>query len=67
MYFFKTKLKDEYLDGRTITYIAKKIGITKHYVTNILNGKKHCSKLVAYVMVKVVNQEAEINDYFERK
>lgn len=67
MYKFKKELKNEALKGRTITYLANEIGITKVYLTNILNGKRECSKVVAYSITKVLNNEKELKDYFVKK
>lgn len=64
MYLFSREYKDELLGGRTITYVANKIGITSQFLTSVLNGKRNCSKLVAYCIVKCLHQEAELEDYF---
>lgn len=66
MYLFNQVEKAKILDGRTITYVAKKIGVTTEYLTSIFNGKKACSKTVAYCIVKCLRQEAEIEDYFKQ-
>ena len=65
MYKFKSGKKDEFLQGRKITYVAKNVGITRVYLTDILNGKSECSKLVAFCIVKVLYPEKEIADYYE--
>lgn len=67
MYMFKKINKKDVLNGRTITYMAKEIGITNQYLTNIFNHKISCSKLVAYCITKFLNSNAEINDYFIAK
>lgn len=67
MYVFKENEKVNLLSGRTITYVANKIGITSSFLTSILNGKRHCSKPIAYCIVKCLCQEAEIEDYFVRE
>ena len=67
MYMFKKSKKAELLSGRTITYVANKIGITPNYLTAILNNKRGCSKLVAHCITKCFCQEAEIIDYFIKK
>lgn len=67
MYLFKTELKKGALDGRTMTSIAEKVGITKAYVIMIMNGKSTCSKLVAYCLTKVLDPNSEIKDYFIRE
>ncbi len=67
MYFFEKEKRDEFLQGRTITYIANIVGITRQFLTSILNGKRHCSKPIAYAIVKAGNCEKEIEDYFEAR
>lgn len=67
MYIFNKLEKAKLLSGRTITYVANKIGVTGAFLTSILNGKRGCSKTVAYCIVKCLCQEAEIEDYFTRK
>lgn len=64
MYKFNEKEKANLLSGRTITYVAKKIGITNTFLTSVLNGKRTCSKTIAFCIVKCLCQDAEIEDYF---
>lgn len=66
MYQFKTELKDQLLDGRTIVSMCNKIGISRVVLNNILNGKAVTRKLTAYCIVKASDKEAEIEDYFIR-
>lgn len=65
MYKFKKDEKVNLLQGRTITYVANKIGITPAFLTSVLNNRRNCSKTVAYAIVKCLCQEAEIADYFD--
>lgn len=67
MYIFNATEKAKALQGRTITYVANKIGITTAYLTSVLNGKRGCSKPIAYCITKCLCQEAELEDYFEKK
>lgn len=46
--------------------MAKEIGLSFQYVDGIINNRYNCRKLVAYAMTKLINSNAEINDYFER-
>lgn len=48
------------------TRVAEYIGITVQTLSRITTGKQDCSKLVAYCITKFLNQDAEIEDYFER-
>ena len=66
MYIFKKELKKELLNGMTIRNIANTIGVTEGYISQVLNGKKECSKLVAYCLCKIFDSELEIEDCFER-
>lgn len=65
-YMFKQIEKAQVLQGRTIKYLAEnKIGITPTYLSNILNGKIHCSKIVANRITESICREAKLEDYFE--
>lgn len=46
--------------------MAEYIGIAPATMLRIVNGKQDCSKLVAYCITKTLNQDAEIENYFER-
>lgn len=48
------------------TAIARQVGIAKETANRIFNKKQKCSKIIAYCIVKTINQNAEIEDYFER-
>ena len=72
MYKFKTQLKDEALNGRTVKSIADKLEITTPYLVDILNNKRGCSKYMAYCLSKCLNNklgdfDKEIKKYFERE
>lgn len=64
MYKFKTEKYKEIIEKYKINGIADKIGITPTYLSLILNNKKECKKTVAYCIVKAIDSNAEINDYF---
>lgn len=46
------------------TRASEIIGITRPVLSNILNGKVACRKVVAYCITKYLNDEANIEDYF---
>jgi len=48
------------------TIASKVIGITQPTLSNILNRKVECRKVTAYCIVKYIDENAEIEDYFER-
>lgn len=42
------------------------IGVTPQYLSRICSKKAIIKKLLAYCIVKYIDSEAEIEDYFER-
>lgn len=46
------------------TAASKEIGVSREYLTDILNGKKDCSKILAFCITKYINPNAEIKDIF---
>ena len=64
--FDKTQ-KSKILGGRTITYVAKQIGVTSTFLTAVFNGRRTCSRTVAYCIVKCLCRDAEVEDYFSLK
>lgn len=46
--------------------IAKKVGITEETMSRIINQKQNTSKTTAYCIVKMINENAEIKDYFNK-
>lgn len=46
--------------------LSTMIGISKGTLNRIFNRKQKCSKLIAYAITKTINDNAEIEDYFER-
>lgn len=47
--------------------IAKEVGITEETLSRIINQKQNTTKMTAYCITKAINNEAEINDYFNRQ
>lgn len=65
-YKFKQEEKEKVLQGRTITYLANNmVHVSKEYLINILNGKIHCSKIIANRIIECINENAKLEDYFE--
>ena len=63
MYLFKTEIPVKI--NQTIA--SKVIGITQPTLSNILNGKVACRKVVAFCIVKYIDENAKIEDYFIKK
>lgn len=64
MYTFDINKREDFLKGRTITYLAKEIGIGKQYLCEVLLQKHKIKKPLAYIMTKMSDAEKEIEDYF---
>lgn len=63
MYIFKQDLDVKI--NQTIA--GKVIGLTQPTLSNILNRKVACRKVVAYCITKYIDENAEIEDYFDKK
>lgn len=59
--------KKENLNIRNQLRASKCIGITPQYLSNICGRKVAISKTLAYCIVKFIDINAEIEDYFEKK
>lgn len=62
MYIFKTEIPIKINQSKA----CKIIGIAQPTLSNILNRKVTCRKVVAYCITKYINENAEIEEYFER-
>jgi len=45
--------------------ISRQTGLAFETINRIVNRKQNCSKVSAYCICKSINQDAEIEDYFE--
>lgn len=48
------------------TIASEVIGLSQPTLSNILNKKVACRKVVAFCITKYLDENAEIEDYFER-
>lgn len=55
------------LKGRSKRYIANEIGINEATLNLIMSGKQTTQKTTAFCITKMLNENAEIEDYFTRK
>ena len=65
MYKFKKEKYIEVLNGRTVEWLSKQINYTSVTLYNIFNGHKTCKKVLALAIVKTLNNDYEIEDFFE--
>lgn len=67
-YWFNEKEIAKVLQGRRMNYLAAEILFCSYtYLTEILNGKKSCSRRMAKDIVACVSNDAKIEDFFEVK
>lgn len=67
MYRFKKEFKDKLLGENTIAEVANTIGITPKWLGDILAERAECSKVLALIITKLIDEDKEIEDYFSRK
>lgn len=67
MYLFKKELRDDVVRKFKISFIADDTGLSRIYISNILNSKVSIKKAIAYCITKLIDKDAEIDDYFIRK
>lgn len=65
MYKFKIEKYKELLDGRSIEWLSENIKYNRVTLSNILNGKILCKKVVAIAIVKILNDDYNLDDFFE--
>lgn len=59
-------LKDNLDIKMNKTIASEIIGLSRPTLTNIMNRKIACRKVVAYCITKYINENSEIEDYFDR-
>lgn len=65
MYKFKKEKYDELLDGRSIEWLSEQTKYNRVTLSNILNGKIYCKKIIAIAIVKTLDSDNSVEDYFE--
>lgn len=64
MYIFNVSMKNDFLQGRKIIYIANKLEISPNGLRSVLNGKRCCSKVYAYALLKWMGYDVD-NDFIK--
>ena len=65
MYKFKTEKYVKLLDGRTVEWLSKEVGYSSTMLYLIFNGHKSCKKALAIAIIKILDSESDIKEYFE--
>lgn len=66
MYLLKEEIIKELRAKYREDYFAKEVGISRTYISLIFNRKRKCPKRVAFCIAKTIDNNAEVDDYFER-
>ena len=66
MYILNDRAKNLLMNFK-FKWIAKTIGINPDTLSKMVKKDKPCMKLTAYCLTKLLNENAEIEDYFIRK
>lgn len=67
MYQFRKERKNEIISKYKLSYIAEEVGISLTYLSNVLNCKNDCKKVVAYCITKLVDNKKEIEYFFIKR
>ena len=65
MYRFKKEKYLELLDGRTVEWLSKQVGYTNVTLYYIFNNHKNCKKALAIAIVKTLDINKKVEDYFD--
>ena len=66
-YYFNVDLKEEFLQGRKLNYIARELGVTPTYMSLILRGKQAIDDYVIGCIVMALGyQEKDIKSKKEK-
>lgn len=65
MYKFRTEKYVKLLDGRTVEWLSKEVGYSATMLYLIFNGHKSCKKALAIAIIKILDSESDIEEYFE--
>lgn len=66
MYKFKKERYIEMLDGRTVEWLANKLGYSATTLYLLFNRHNSCKYAFALAIVKALNNDYEVEDYFEK-
>ena len=67
MYYFRYEKRDELLKGKTVEWLSRELDYTMPMLYNIFNNNIGCRKIIAFAIVKMVDLNYSIDDFFEYK
>lgn len=66
MYKFKIEKYAELLNGKTVEWLSKEIGYSATTLYLIFNEHKNCKKALAIAIVKTLDINNEVDEFFEK-
>lgn len=65
MYIFRTDKYLELLNGKTADWLARELGYSATTMSLIFNARKSVKKALAIAIVKALDNDNEVEDFFE--
>lgn len=65
MYHFKKDMLEKLLNDNTVVWLSKQLDYTAPMLYNIFNNNIDCRKVIAIAIVKTMNPEYEVDDFFD--
>ena len=65
MYIFRTDKYLELLNGKTADWLARELGYSATTMSLIFNARKSVKKALALAIVKALDNDNEVEDFFE--
>lgn len=65
MYHFKKEKQKELLGEKTVVWLSKELNYTAPMLYNIFNDNIGCRKIIALAIVKAINPDFKIDDFFD--
>lgn len=66
LYKFKKETYEKLMDGRKCEWLADEIGYNNCTLSLIFNGHKLCKKALALAIVKTMNNDYTVEEFFEK-
>ena len=66
MFEIKQEVAERIKSKYKLSSIAKEVGISNSYLTLIFKNERPCSKKLAYCITKYIDENAEIEDFFDK-
>lgn len=65
MWKFKKERYTEFLEDKTVVWLSKKLDYTVPMLYNIFNNNINCRFIIAFAIVKMMNIDYKVEDFFD--